>query len=122
MTVDIEQAIGFAVQIGVLIGLIAGGVVWIKRWIKSNVADPITKQISPNGGGSRDTSRHLIETIRSGQMEIIGRLDRHDQIGEENKRLAEQGLKLAGEALAVARDTSARLDRHLSEGHGGNHG
>jgi hypothetical protein len=115
MTVDVEQVLGFAVQIGVLIGLIAGGVVWIKRWIRSTVSEPLKKQVEPNGGTNKDTTRSIIESIQQGQVELIDRLDHHDQIGERNHQLALTAAENSAKALAVAEHVSERMDKFLAK-------
>lgn len=108
MTVDIDKALTFVVQVGILIGLVAGGVVWLKRWIKNTVADPLKEQVGPNGGDSQDTTRHLIEQIQRGQVEILDRLD----VADTN---ASRNYDLAISAQTLAQHTSDRLDRWLAE-------
>jgi hypothetical protein len=110
MNVDIEQAIGFAVQIGILVGLIAGGAVWVKKWIRSAVRDPIMKQVEPNGG-SQNTTRHLIEEIKAGNEIILKRLDDADITSNRN-------YTLAVSAQTLAQHTADRLDKWLLEGRG----
>lgn len=108
MKVDVEQVINFAVQIGILIGLIAGGIVWLKRWIKNTVSEPLKKQVEPNGG-SQSTTRHLIEEIKAGNEVILKRLDDADITSNRN-------YALAVAAQTLAQHTSDRLDRWLAEG------
>lgn len=119
MTVDLEQVLGLAVQVSILIAAIAALVVWLKHWVQRQVADPVralNEQVRPNGG-NQDTTRHLVEQIQEGQAEIIDRLDRHDEVGQSNRQLAEQSLGIATEALTISRQISDRLDRHLAEEH-----
>jgi hypothetical protein len=110
---DVERTINLLVQTGILIGLITGAGIWVKRWVRKTVSEPIQHQVSPNGNGNRDTTRHIIESIQIGQDEMISRMDHQDQVGDRNFKLAQQALETSGEALGIARHTAGRLDDHM---------
>lgn len=119
MTVDVEQVLGLAVQVGILIGLVAGAGLWIKKWVKSQVSEPLMAQVGPNGGVEQGTTRDLIEDMHENIATVNDKLDDLDDHATTNRTLAERALGVSTEALTMARQTSDRLDRHLTEGHGG---
>lgn len=83
----------------------------LKTWIteQTRPSRRVLEQLQPNGG-LQDSTRHLIEQTAQDVAAMNTRLDELTKVGSENR-------ELANAALTLARETSQRLDRHLSTGH-----
>lgn len=83
----------------------------LKTWI-STAAAPARQaldQVKPNGG-SQESTRHIIENTADQVAGMTSRLETMALSIDHNR-------EIAAAALALARETSARLDTHLIRGH-----
>lgn len=119
MEVDVERAMDFIAQLGVVIGVIGAGFYGLKKWIKKVAVDPMLQQVAPNGG-NQDTTRHLVETMYERQQEFNDTFREHvtasDGRYKEFDDRINKAMALSVEALSVANHTGTRIDMHLERG------
>ena len=94
MVVNVEQALGIVGQLLFIVGAVVGGILWLKKWIKSQVADPATAT-AENAKKAADAGDEIVQRI--GQLE----------------RRVEDVAQRAHEAYALAAIASKRVDDFL---------
>lgn len=116
MEVDVGTAMDILTQLVVLIGglgaIVGGAGIALKRWIRKTVSEPMQQQMMPNGGRP-DTTRSLVEEIAEKSEHIVQRLDTIDHEREADKKLVQEALETANQALTISGHTGDRLDKMI---------
>lgn len=115
VNLDVDATLSVLTQLIVIIGGIAAGFYALKRWIKRTAIDPLTNQVMPNGGRP-ETTRHVVEEIADNANTIVTRLDELEEGREENRKMIEQAMDTANQALTISTHTSERLDKYMERG------
>lgn len=113
MTVDVERVLAIVGQLVFIAGGIVGGFLWLKKWLREQVADPAKSAsaaatsaaaaLAPNGGHStHDYARQAAES----SADVVRRLDTLE-------RRVENVAQLAHEAHALSAIASKRVDDFL---------
>lgn len=110
MRIDVPATLAALASLVVVVGGIAGALLWFRKWVRSQVAQPVqaaAEQLKTSNG-----------TTVAGYVEHIN--EKMDDLGKRLGTLAEgqaQNLAIAVEGRALAKSAHERLDDHLL-GHG----
>jgi hypothetical protein len=70
MTIDVETVLRLLAEFAVVIGALAAGVVWLRKWLRKQVAEPLGRveaEMTPNQGASMKDAvgriEHKVETL-----------------------------------------------------------
>jgi uncharacterized membrane protein len=88
MKVDVGVALGLLAQLSVVIVAIAGGVVWLRKWLRKQVAEPVASiqgEIQPNQGRSLrdviDRTETKVDRVEGKIETLTTRYEDHLQAG-----------------------------------------
>ncbi len=85
MTVDVGVALGLLAQLAVVIAALAAGVVWLRKWLRKQVAEPLHSvqlEVKPNHGASM---RDSVDRTEVAVKELTRRFEDHLWVGHGEK-------------------------------------
>jgi hypothetical protein len=91
MTVDLDVVLQAAAQLAIVIGAIAAGVVWLRKWLRQQVSEPLGRmqtdvtsvqaEVSPNHGASM---KDAVDRTERKLDAMVRRFEDHLLLGHNN--------------------------------------
>lgn len=114
---DVSELLAGLAALTVVLGGIGGGLAWLKRWLRQQVAEPTQAAAQQLATSNGRTVAQYVEGLTGDLESLTGDLAR---VSEELKVLsgwATQNRELANTGILLAKQAHERLDMHLT-GHG----